>query len=102
MHSFYSCHITEELQTTEYKYNDTKDADTTYCNSKPVNKDAIQATAPLVLLPNRRINAKRRRGFSYANMNSILFFVILYLLIDVPSTYQQRKYRLLSSCLNIN
>ena len=61
--------------------NYTKDAVTPYHISKAVIEDASenasQEAAPLALLPNCRINAKRR-GRRCFNMNSILFYFIFY------------------------
>ena len=63
---------------------------TTYHISKAAIEDASQETALLALLPNCRINAKRRARRCF-NMNSILLLVIFYFLVAVPSTYQQCK-----------
>ena len=63
---------------------------TTYHISKAAIEDASQETALLALLPNCRINAKRRAR-RCLNMNSILLLDIIYFLVAVPSTYQQCK-----------
>ena len=63
---------------------------TTYHISKAAIEDASQETALLALLPNCRINAKRRAR-RCLNMNSILLLAIFYFLVAVPSTYQQCK-----------
>ena len=57
------------------------------------SENASQETAHLASLPNCRINAKRRARQCF-HMNQILLLSIFYLLTDVPSTYQQRKYKL--------
>ena len=89
--SFYRPGRTEEQETKRCNVNDTKESMTPYYNYKAHDKDPSHEIASLELLPNRRINAKRRAR-RFINTNSTLFFVILYLLIDMPSTYQQRKY----------
>ena len=80
----------EEQKTRDYNDNYTKDAVTTYHISKAAIEDASQETALLALLPNCRINAKRRAR-RCLNMNSILLLAIFYFLVAVPSTYQQCK-----------